>query len=61
METRDEFFQEKELDGSEPREAGKELSSYDLTPLFTLLMRQPPKDHDFHTCPMCQRYGITEI
>ena len=33
----------------------------DLTLLFRLLVRQPPKDHDFPTCPICQKYGITEI
>jgi hypothetical protein len=29
--------------------------------LFRLLMRQPPANHDFRTCPICKRYGITEI
>jgi hypothetical protein len=29
--------------------------------LFRLLMREPPPDHDFRTCPLCKRYGITGI
>ena len=33
----------------------------DLILLFRLLTRQPPADHDFRTCPICKRYGITEI
>jgi hypothetical protein len=33
----------------------------DLVPLFRLLMRQPPANHDCHSCAICKRYGITEI
>lgn len=47
-----------------PLEAEKEpvaRDEADLTPLFRLLMRQPPKDHHFETCPICNRYGIREI
>jgi hypothetical protein len=33
----------------------------DLIPLFRLLTRQPSADHDFRTCPICKRSGITEI
>lgn len=32
-----------------------------LLPLFTLLMRDPPEGHDFATCPVCKRYGITSL
>jgi hypothetical protein len=32
-----------------------------LLALFRLLVRNPPRDHDFRTCPICKRYGITEI
>ncbi len=33
----------------------------ELIALFRLLMREPPPDHDFRTCPICKRYGITRI
>ena len=33
----------------------------DLIALLRLLIREPPADHDFHTCPICKRYGITRI
>jgi hypothetical protein len=33
----------------------------EIVALFRLLMREPPSDHDFRTCPICKRYGITEI
>ena len=62
MRSRDEAFKEEELGASDSQQANdKESPRYDLTPLFALLVRQPPKDHDFRTCPICQRYGITEI
>lgn len=32
-----------------------------LLALFRLLVREPPRDHDFNTCPICKRYGITKI
>lgn len=33
----------------------------DLIALFRLLLKQPPKEHDFRTCPICKRFGITGI
>jgi hypothetical protein len=33
----------------------------ELLALFRLLVREPPKDHDFRVCPICRRYGITRI
>lgn len=32
-----------------------------LLALFRLLLREPPADHDFITCPICKEYGITGI
>jgi hypothetical protein len=32
-----------------------------LTALLRLLLREPPPNHDFKTCPTCRRYGITKI
>lgn len=63
MRSRDEAFKEEESGASDAQKANgdKESPGYDLAPLFTLLVRQPSKDHDFHRCPICQRYGITEI
>jgi hypothetical protein len=33
----------------------------ELLALFRLLVREPPKDHDFRACPICKGYGITKI
>ena len=33
----------------------------ELLTLVRLLMREPPPDHDFQTCPICKRYGISSI
>jgi hypothetical protein len=59
MQSRDKRPQE--LGAHEPQKAETETPGYDLTPLFTILARQPPKDHDFRTCPICKEYGIAEI
>jgi len=32
-----------------------------LLPLFRLLVREPPEDHDFATCQVCKRHGITGL
>lgn len=29
--------------------------------LVGLLLRTPPPDHDFTTCPICKKHGITEL
>jgi hypothetical protein len=39
----------------------RDIERADLIPLFRLLAKQPPSDHDFNTCPICKRYGITGI
>jgi hypothetical protein len=51
------------IDGesSNNEEIAPETERADLVPLFQLLLRQPPPDHDFATCPICKRYGITTI
>jgi hypothetical protein len=38
-----------------------EIGRADVLALFRLLMREPPTDHDFKSCPICKRYGITAI
>ena len=38
-----------------------ERGSGALLALLRLLTREPPAGHDFKTCPVCKRYGITEI
>jgi hypothetical protein len=42
-------------------QAAHEDQRADLVPLFRLLTRQPPADHDFRTCPICRRHRIIEI
>ena len=32
-----------------------------LLALLRLLTREPPKDHDFKTCPICQYYEIEKL
>jgi len=43
------------------KETAQDGRQAELIALFRLLMRDPPQDHDFRTCPICKRYGITEI
>jgi len=48
--------------GDEPASKNAENGNRaDLIALFRLLLREPPPDHDFKTCPICKRYGITHI
>jgi hypothetical protein len=35
--------------------------SPELLALLRLLVREPPAGHDFSTCAICKRYGITGI
>jgi len=42
-------------------EISQSSEQFDSLALFRLLTREPPSDHDFRTCPICTRYGITEI
>jgi len=32
-----------------------------LLPLFQLLVREPPKGHDFASCPICKTHGIDSL
>ena len=44
--------------------AGEEkppLTAAELLPLFRLLTREPPKGHDFKSCPLCKEFGIDRI
>jgi hypothetical protein len=36
-------------------------ASTEIIALLRLLTKQPPREHDFRTCAICKRYGITEI
>lgn len=38
-----------------------EHASAELVALLRLLTREPPPGHDFTTCPICKRHGITKI
>jgi hypothetical protein len=44
-----------------PELLSPESARAELLLLLRLLLREPPVDHNFQTCPICQRYGITEI
>jgi len=45
--------------GNNAKEDDKEIQQ--LLPLFRLLVREPPNGHDFDTCPVCKRHGITNL
>lgn len=45
----------------EPRRGTQNGEWPELIALFRLLMREPSADHDFRACPICKRYGITNI
>jgi hypothetical protein len=44
-----------------PTASPPEASRDELVALMRLLLKEPPPDHDFATCPICKKYGITEI
>jgi len=46
---------------NEPRPPEPKPARADLVTLFRLLLREPPAEHDFRTCPICKRYGIKKI
>ncbi len=33
----------------------------DILLLMRILLKNPPPDHDCRTCPICRKYGITEL
>jgi len=45
----------------EPNAEVEKAPSPELLALFRLLIREPPAEHDFGTCPTCKEYGITSI
>jgi hypothetical protein len=47
------------VDQSNPTEDDDDIQR--LLPLFRLLVREPPEGHDFATCPVCKRHGITDL
>lgn len=42
-------------------EEPKKEDVHDILPLIYILLKNPPPDHDFKTCPICKEYGITEL
>jgi hypothetical protein len=44
-----------------PNLLSPEVARAELLTLLRLLVREPPPDHNFQTCPTCKRYGITSI
>ena len=61
MRTKADTHSSEEADAEIEEEKKAERDGVDLVPLFRLLARQPPKDHDFRMCPICKRHGIAEI
>ena len=46
-------------EGIEPNTKKEDVS--DILPLIQILLKNPPPDYDCRTCPICRRYGITEL
>jgi len=47
-----------------PEEEGadaKKEDASDILPLFRILLKNPPPEHDCKACPICRKYGITEL
>ena len=44
-----------------PKILSPEAARAELLTLLRLLTKEPPPDHNFQTCPICKRYGITSI
>jgi hypothetical protein len=47
--------------GPDNQEVSQSARDAELLALFRLLVKEPPPDHDFRTCPICKQYGITSI
>jgi len=45
----------------EPKQEETVPSAPELLPLFRLLMKEPPQEHDFKACAVCKQYGIDRI
>jgi len=43
------------------KETAQTIRRAELLALFRILMKEPPPDHDFRTCPICKEFGITSI
>jgi hypothetical protein len=44
-----------------PELLSPEAARAELLTLLRLLVREPPRDHEFKTCAICKRYRITGI
>jgi len=49
------------MEESERQEPEKERVPAALIALLRILLREPPPDHDFHTCEICRAHGITRL
>lgn len=48
-------------DIGDPKAIAPDTATEELLTLLRLLVREPPPDHDFRTCPICMRHGIRSI
>jgi hypothetical protein len=53
--------QEKQREAVKESSKAKPAVSPELLALIRLIIREPPADHDFGTCPICKHYGIKSI
>lgn len=50
-----------EREPDKQKEAAQKIRRAELIALFRILTKEPPPDHDFNTCPICKRFGLTSI
>jgi hypothetical protein len=49
------------MDESGNQEPKEEHVPAELIALFRILLKEPPPDHNFETCEICKRHGITQL
>jgi hypothetical protein len=59
--TKTENPQETSREGESVRDLGAPGVRPEVIALIRMLLRKPPRGHDFATCPICQRYGIAAV
>lgn len=50
-----------ERERDKEKEAARKIRRAELIALFRILTKEPAPDHDFNTCPICKRFGLTSI
>ena len=46
---------------SDEQKVGRTIRRAELLPLFRILVKEIPPNHDVTSCPICKKFGITSI